>query len=74
MFLHSVLTYLRLVPEAFMMDGHISEEKLVRFTMSFMAKDMAARRAERHSSAVPFLFPTWTGFEAEFHLWFVEEN
>jgi hypothetical protein len=41
MFLHSILTYLRLILEAFMMDGVIMEEKLVRFTMSFMVKDSA---------------------------------
>jgi hypothetical protein len=74
MFLHSVLTCLQLVPEAFVMDGHVSEEKLVRFTMSFIAKDMATRWAERRSSAIPFPFLTWAGFEAEFHLQFIEEN
>jgi hypothetical protein len=42
MFLYSVLTYYRLVPEAFMADGFISQEKLVRFAMSFMSKDAAA--------------------------------
>jgi hypothetical protein len=42
MFIHSDLTYLWLVPEAFMTDGHVSEEKLVRCAMSFMAKDTAA--------------------------------
>jgi hypothetical protein len=41
MLLHSVLTYYRLVPEAFMADGNISQEKLVWFTMSFMSKDVA---------------------------------
>jgi hypothetical protein len=45
MFLHSVLTYLQLVPEAFMTNRRISEEKL-RFIMSFMAKDAAAQWAE----------------------------
>jgi hypothetical protein len=74
MFLHSILTYYRLVPEAFMADGFVSQEKLVQFAMSFMSKDAAARWAERRTSAVPFLFPTWAQFEAEFQLRFVEEN
>jgi hypothetical protein len=42
MFLYSVLTYYRLVLEAFMADGFISQEKLVQFAMSFMSKDAAA--------------------------------
>jgi hypothetical protein len=45
-FLYSVLSYYRLVPEAFMADGFVSQEKLVRFTMSFMSKGMAAQWAE----------------------------
>jgi hypothetical protein len=44
MFLHSILTYHWLVPEAFMADGNISQEKLVWFAMSFMLKDTAARQ------------------------------
>jgi hypothetical protein len=59
MFLYYVLTYYRLVPEAFMADGLISQEKLVQFAMSFMSKDTAAQWVEQHSSAVPFPFPTW---------------
>jgi hypothetical protein len=39
-----------------------------------MSKDAAARWAERRASAVPFPFPTWAQFEAEFRLRFVEEN
>ena len=46
MFLHSVLTYLRLVPEAFMVHGQVVEEKLVRYAMSFMARAAAGRWAE----------------------------
>jgi hypothetical protein len=46
MFLHSILTYYQLVPEAFMMDRNVSQEKLVWFAMSFMLKDTAARWAE----------------------------
>jgi hypothetical protein len=42
--------------------------------MSFMSKGAAAQWAERHVSADPFPFPTWTKFEAEFCLRFVEEN
>jgi hypothetical protein len=57
-----------------MADGFVSQEKLVRFAMSFMSKGAAARWAERHASADPFPFPTWTKFEAEFRLWYVEEN
>jgi hypothetical protein len=41
MFLHSILTYFQLVLEAFMVDGHISQEKLVWFAMSLMSKDAA---------------------------------
>jgi hypothetical protein len=73
-FLYSVLTYYKLVPEAFMADGFASQEKLVRFAMSFMSKGTAARWAEWHASADLFPFPTWTRFEAEFRLRFVEEN
>jgi hypothetical protein len=43
MFCHSFLTYLWLVPEAFMTDGYISEEKLARFAMFSIAKDVAAQ-------------------------------
>ncbi|KAF8142368.1 hypothetical protein K438DRAFT_1995054 [Mycena galopus ATCC 62051] len=42
MFLHSVLT---LVLEAFMVHGQVVEEKLVRYAMSFMARDAAGRWA-----------------------------
>jgi hypothetical protein len=46
MFLYSILTYYWLVPEVFLADGNISQEKLVRFAMSFMSKDAAAQWAE----------------------------
>jgi hypothetical protein len=59
MFLYSILTYYQLVPEVFMADGFVSQEKLVQFAMSFMSKDAAAQWAERRASAVPFPFPTW---------------
>jgi hypothetical protein len=42
--------------------------------MSFTLKDVATQWAEQRSSAVPFPFPTWAQFEAEFCLWFIEEN
>jgi hypothetical protein len=57
-----------------MADGFVSQEKLIRFAMSFMSKGVAARWAEQHTSADLFPFPTWTKFEAEFRLRFVEEN
>jgi hypothetical protein len=57
-----------------MADGFVSQEKLVRFAMSFMSKDAAARWAEQRASTVPFPFPTWAQFKAEFRLRFVEEN
>jgi hypothetical protein len=65
MFLHSILTYFRLVPEAFMMHRHVLKEKLVRYTISFMATDAARRWAEHRSVALPFPFPTWVEFEQE---------
>jgi hypothetical protein len=70
----TVLTYYRLVPEAFMADGFVSQEKLVRFAMSFMSKDAAARGTEHLLWAILFPFPTWAEFEAEFCLRFVEKN
>jgi hypothetical protein len=73
-FLHSVRTYARLLPEAFIENGEPSEEKLVRFALSFMAKDSAQRWSERHSSKPQFPFPTWAAFITEFRLRFVEEN
>jgi hypothetical protein len=53
---------------------YVSEEKLVRFAMSFMAKDTAAQWAKCRSAIIPFLFPTWAEFATEFHLWFIEKN
>jgi hypothetical protein len=46
MFLHSVLTYYQLVPEAFMVDRNVSQERVIRFVISFMSKDAAARWTE----------------------------
>jgi hypothetical protein len=69
-FLHAVRTYAELVPEAFI----DSEEKLVRFAMSFMSEDQAQRWAQRQGEKTPFPFPTWSHFEDEFRLRFVEEN
>ena len=73
-FLHAVKTYVRLVPEGFLVDGAASEEKAVHFAMSYMAKDAAQRWAERQSAKIPFPFPTWADFVREFRLRFVEEN
>ncbi|KAJ7791494.1 hypothetical protein B0H13DRAFT_2394254 [Mycena leptocephala] len=46
-FLHTIRSYARLVPEAFIENGELSEEKVVQYTMLFMAKDVAQRWAER---------------------------
>ncbi|CAK5263364.1 unnamed protein product [Mycena citricolor] len=73
-FLHSVKQYWRLLPEAFFESGVVSEEKVVRFTLSYMSKDSAASWSERMSERTPFPFPTWTLFVTEFKLRFVEEN
>jgi hypothetical protein len=73
-FLHSVKTYVRLCPEAFLDDGAASEERAVHFAMSYMAKDSAQRWAERQSAKDPFPFATWAAFVREFRLRFVEEN
>ncbi|KAJ7910730.1 hypothetical protein B0H13DRAFT_2329035 [Mycena leptocephala] len=61
-FLHAVRSYARLVPEAFVENGELSEEKVVRYAMSFMAKDAAQRWAERQSAKAEFPFPTWEMF------------
>jgi hypothetical protein len=55
-------------------DRFVLQEKLVRFAMSFMSKGTATQWAEWHASADLFPFPTWTKFEAEFRLRFMEEN
>lgn len=73
-FLHSVKTFIRLCPEAFLDDGELSEERGVHFAMSYMAKDSAQRWAERQSAKDPFPFRTWMDFVREFRLRFVEEN
>jgi hypothetical protein len=57
-----------------MAEGFVLQEKLVRFTMSFMSKDVATRWAKHRSLAVLFPFPTWAEFEAKFCLQFIEEN
>ncbi|CAK5266540.1 unnamed protein product [Mycena citricolor] len=73
-FLHSVKQYWRLLPEAFFVNGVVAEEKVVRFTLSYMSKDSAASWSERMSERTPFPFPTWALFVTEFKLRFVEEN
>ncbi len=73
-FLHAVRSYARLVPEVFVENRELSEEKVVWYAMSFMAKDAAQRWAERQSAKAEFPFPTWEMFVKEFRLHFVEEN
>jgi hypothetical protein len=73
-FIHSVRSYARLVPEAFVESGELSEEKVVQYAMSFMAKDSAQRWAERQSAKPVFPFPTFEAFLTEFQLRFIEEN
>jgi hypothetical protein len=73
-FIHSVRSYARLVPEAFVESGELSEEKVVRYAMSFMAKDSAQRWAECQSAKPVFPFPTFEAFLTEFRLRFIEEN
>ncbi|CAK5282154.1 unnamed protein product [Mycena citricolor] len=73
-FLHSVKQYWRLLPEAFHVNGVVSEERVVRFALSYMSKDSAASWSERMSERLVFPFPTWSSFVAEFKLRFVEEN
>ena len=51
-----------------------SEEKVIWYAMSFMAKDSAQRWAEHMSARPVFPFPTWEAFLKEFWLQFVEEN
>ncbi|CAK5267875.1 unnamed protein product [Mycena citricolor] len=46
-FLHSVKQYWCLLPEAFFVNGAVSEEKVVRFALSYMSKDSAASWSER---------------------------
>ncbi|CAK5284711.1 unnamed protein product [Mycena citricolor] len=73
-FLHSVKQYWRLLPEAFHVNGVVSEERVVRFALSYMSKDSAASWSERMSERLVFPFLTWSSFVAEFKLRFVEEN
>ncbi|CAK5271316.1 unnamed protein product [Mycena citricolor] len=67
-FLHSVKQYWRLLPEAFHVNGVVSEERVVRFALSYMSKDSAASWSERMSERLVFPFPTWSSFVAEFKL------
>ncbi|CAK5270163.1 unnamed protein product, partial [Mycena citricolor] len=73
-FLHSVKQYRCLLPEAFFVNGAVSEGKVVRFALSYMSKDSAASWSERMSERTPFPFPTWALLVTEFKLRFVEEN
>ncbi|KAJ7023037.1 hypothetical protein C8F04DRAFT_1271864 [Mycena alexandri] len=58
-FLHAVQTYARLLPEAFVENGEPSEEKVVRYALSFMALESVQRWAEHHTAKAVFPFPTW---------------
>ncbi|CAK5263880.1 unnamed protein product [Mycena citricolor] len=73
-FLYSIKQYWRLLPEAFHVNGVVSEERVVRFALSYMSKDSAASWSERMSDRLVFPFPTWSSFVAKFKLRFVQEN
>jgi hypothetical protein len=73
-FLHAVRTYAQLVPEAFHSSGKLSEEKVVRFALSYMSEGSAQRWAQRASEKAIFPFPTWDIFASDFRLRFVQEN
>lgn len=73
-FLHSVESYARLVPEAFLEHGYHSDVRLVRYAMSFMSKDSAQLWTQRMSSRNPFPFSTYAQFVEEFKQRFVQEN
>ncbi|CAK5271114.1 unnamed protein product [Mycena citricolor] len=73
-FLPAVKQYWRLLPEAFHENGVVSEERVVRFALSYMSKDSAAAWSEHMSERSLFPFPTWNSFVAKFKLRFVEEN
>ncbi|CAK5267215.1 unnamed protein product [Mycena citricolor] len=68
MFLHSVKQYWRLLPEAFHVNGVVSEEQMVRFALSYMSKDSAASWSEWMSERLVFPFLNWSSFVAEFKL------
>nr|GAT49015.1 gag protein [Mycena chlorophos] len=72
-FLHSVRTYVRLVPELFQIDGNPSEDKAIRFALSYMSDSSAQKWAERHGGE-DLPWDSWGDFVAEFKLRFVEEN
>ncbi|KAF7372853.1 Reverse transcriptase-RNase H-integrase [Mycena sanguinolenta] len=73
-FLHSVRQYARLLPEAFLDAGEPSEEKVVRFAMTYMSNGAAQRWVERQCDKTIFPFDTWDAFVQEFRLRFVGEN
>ena len=73
-FLHSVKMYTRLLPEAFVENGEPSEEKVVRYAMSYMAEDSAQCWVECQSAKSTFPFASWESFVWEFCLCFVEKN
>ncbi|CAK5282257.1 unnamed protein product [Mycena citricolor] len=71
---HLLKQYWRLLPEAFHVNRVVSEEWVLRFTLSYMSKDSAASWSERMSEHPLFPFPTWSSFVMEFKLRFVKEN
>jgi hypothetical protein len=73
-FIHSVRSYAQLIPEVFVESGELSEEKVIWYAMSFMAKDSVQQWAEHQSAKPIFPFPTFEVFLTEFQLWFIEEN
>ena len=73
-FIHSIQSYAQLLLEAFTESGEPSEEKVIQYAMSFMAKDSAQRWAKHMSTKLVFPFPTWEAFLKEFWLRFVKEN
>ena len=73
-FLYAIRTYVRLVPESFYEHGEPSEEKVIRFALSYMSEGAAQRWAECHGSSEELPWYTWNGFVADFKLRFVEEN
>ena len=74
LFLHTIQTYVDLLPKAFMEGNQYSKVKVVCYAMSYMSADAASRWAEWQSVKTPFPFSTWGSFVKEFCLQFVKEN
>ena len=73
-FLHAVRTYVNLRPEAFLVNGQHSDERVIRFAMSFMSEGAAHRWAQRQYQFNTFPFALWDEFVTEFSARFVEQN